>query len=58
MLSKFIGLTPFILLINIYAANVILNTQVANGRADLNGFIVVVLEVKLIFVKSYFIQRY
>jgi len=42
----------------IYAANVILNIQVEKGRADLNGFIVVVLEVKRNFAKSYFNQRY
>lgn len=58
MLSRFMGLTPFALLMKIYAANVILNIQVEKGRADLNGFIVVVLEVKRNFAKSYFNQRY
>ena len=58
MLSGLIGLTPFTLLIKIYAANVILNIQVAKGSADLNGFIVVVLEVKRNFAESYFNQRY
>lgn len=42
----------------IYAANAILSNHVAKGRADLNGFIVVVLEVKRNFAKSYFNQRY
>jgi hypothetical protein len=46
------------LLIKMYAAKVILINQVANGSADLNGFIVVVLEVKRNFAKSYFNQRY
>lgn len=58
MLSGLIGLTPFTLLIKMYAAKVILINQVANGSADLNGFIVVVLEVKRNFAKSYFNQRY
>ena len=58
MLSGLIGLTPFTLLIKMYAAKVILNIQVANGSTDLNGFIVVVLEVNRNFAESYFNQRY
>ena len=58
MLSRLMGFTPFTLIIKIYAANVILNIQVAKGSADLNGFIVVLLEVKLNFALSYFNQRY
>jgi hypothetical protein len=48
------GFTPLMLLAMINAAKTMRTSHVAKGSADLNGFIVASLEVKLNFAKFYF----